>query len=106
MVLAELRDEDLVAKLEEHVAGNQQLEELVDEISRRLLRHVVFGCVVVRLIGDENVVWASDYPHPDAHFPGSVAESLEKMSGIAEASRRKIFASNAARFYGIDVPRS
>jgi predicted TIM-barrel fold metal-dependent hydrolase len=61
---------------------------------------------VVRLVGDENVVWASDYPHPDAHFPGSVAESLEKMAGIAEASRRKIFATNAARFYGIDVPRS
>ena len=61
--------------------------------------------VVVRHVGDECIVWASDYPHPDAHFPGSVDESLGKMAGIGEDSRRKIFAENAARLYGIDVPR-
>jgi len=60
---------------------------------------------VLRLVGDDNVVWASDYPHPDAHFPGSVAESLEKMAGVADESRRKIFAANAARLYGIPLPR-
>jgi predicted TIM-barrel fold metal-dependent hydrolase len=50
------------------------------------------------------VVWASDYPHPDAHFPGAVTESLEKMAGIPEAARRKILAENAARLYGIEIP--
>jgi predicted TIM-barrel fold metal-dependent hydrolase len=55
----------------------------------------------VRLVGDECVVWASDYPHPDAHFPGAVTESLEKMADIAETSRRKILAENATRLYGI-----
>jgi predicted TIM-barrel fold metal-dependent hydrolase len=60
---------------------------------------------VVRLVGDDCIVWASDYPHPDAHFPGAVAESLEKMSGIGDESRRRIFAGNAARLYGIDAAR-
>jgi len=61
---------------------------------------------VARLVGDECLVWASDYPHPDAHFPGGVEESLGKMGGVIEASRRKIFAANAARLYGIEVARS
>ena len=61
---------------------------------------------VARLVGDECLVWASDYPHPDAHFPGGVEESLGKMGGVIEASRRKIFAANAARLYGIEVSRS
>ena len=58
---------------------------------------------VLRHVGDECVVWASDYPHPDAHFPGSVEESLGKMASVGETSRRKIFAENAARLYGINV---
>jgi predicted TIM-barrel fold metal-dependent hydrolase len=48
-------------------------------------------------------VWASDYPHPDAHFPGSVDESLGKMAGVPEAARRKIFATNAERLYGLST---
>jgi predicted TIM-barrel fold metal-dependent hydrolase len=34
-----------------------------------------------------------------------VTESLEKMAGITEASRRKILAENATRLYGIEPPR-
>lgn len=59
---------------------------------------------VVGALGDDCVVWASDYPHPDAHFPGAVAESLERTARLAERSRQKIFAENAARLYGIRVP--
>ena len=56
---------------------------------------------VVHLVGDECVVWASDYPHPDAHFPGAVSESVKKMAGVPEASRHKIFATNALRLYNL-----
>ena len=59
---------------------------------------------VVRLVGEDCLVWASDYPHPDAHFPGGVKESLGKMRGVPEPARGKIFATTAARVYGIDVP--
>ncbi len=60
--------------------------------------------LVVRHLGDDCVVWASDYPHPDAHFPGAVSESLEKMAGLSADSRRKILSGNAARFYGVELP--
>jgi predicted TIM-barrel fold metal-dependent hydrolase len=62
--------------------------------------------LVLRHLGDECVVWASDYPHPDAHFPGAVSESLEKMANVPPASQRKVMAENAARLYGIAVPRA
>lgn len=59
---------------------------------------------VVRHAGGECIVWASDYPHPDSHFPGAVAKTLESMHGIDEATRHKIFRENAERIYGIEVP--
>jgi predicted TIM-barrel fold metal-dependent hydrolase len=61
---------------------------------------------VLELVGEESVVWASDYPHPDAHFPGAVDKSLESMSGLSSRVREKVFAANAARFYGIELPKA
>ncbi len=61
---------------------------------------------VVQHVGDDYVVWASDYPHPDAHFPGAVTKTLESMAGVPAASRAKILATNAARFYGIALPHA
>jgi len=52
-------------------------------------------------VGDDCLVGASDYPHPDAHFPGAVGESVKKMAGVPEESRRKIFATNACRLYNL-----
>jgi predicted TIM-barrel fold metal-dependent hydrolase len=60
--------------------------------------------LVVGAAGDDNIVWASDYPHPDAHFPGAVRKTLESMRGLPEGSRQKILATNATRFYGLRPP--
>jgi len=40
---------------------------------------------VVRHVGDEVIVWASDYPHPDATFPGAVTKTLEPSGLVASA---------------------
>jgi predicted TIM-barrel fold metal-dependent hydrolase len=63
------------------------------------------GALAVESVGDDCVVWASDYPHPDAHFPGAVAKSLETLGKLSAASRAKVFATNAAKLYGIDLAR-
>ncbi len=59
---------------------------------------------VVAHVGDDCVVWASDYPHPDAHYPGAVTKTLESMRGVSAAARHKIFAVNPARLYGLTLP--
>jgi predicted TIM-barrel fold metal-dependent hydrolase len=59
---------------------------------------------VIKHVGDDYVVWASDYPHPDAHFPGSVTKTLASMTGIPAMSQRKVLATNALRLYGLTPP--
>jgi len=59
---------------------------------------------VIEHVGEDNVVWASDYPHPDATFPGAVRKTLAAMTGLAPAVRSKVLATNAARLYGLRLP--
>jgi len=59
---------------------------------------------VVQHVGDDYIVWASDYPHPDAHFPGAVTKTLESLANVPAASQKKILATNAMRLYGIQLP--
>ena len=58
---------------------------------------------VVRHAGEDLIVWASDYPHPDATFPGAVTKTLGALEGVPASGRRKILVENAARLYGLDV---
>jgi len=46
----------------------------------------------------DNVMFASDYPHFDAVYPGAVKEVKER--GLPEELERKILGENALRFYG------
>lgn len=54
----------------------------------------------VGAVGDECIVYASDYLHWDADFPGTVA-AIKNNRGLSEASKRKVLGENAARLYGL-----
>jgi len=56
---------------------------------------------MVQLLGDDRFVWASDYPHFDATFPGATAELREVIASLPAESQRKILGENARRLYGI-----
>jgi predicted TIM-barrel fold metal-dependent hydrolase len=47
-----------------------------------------------------NVVFASDYPHPDATFPGSVAR-VAGSTELTPAQVRAVCRANALRLYGL-----
>jgi predicted TIM-barrel fold metal-dependent hydrolase len=51
-------------------------------------------------LGTGSVVWASDYPHRDARFPGTTEELLERKD-LDEDGRAALAGGNAARFYGL-----
>jgi len=55
---------------------------------------------VVGQIGDENLLFNTDYPHPDGTWPWGIQSLVEQP--IAETSRRRILAENAARVFGLD----
>jgi uncharacterized protein len=53
----------------------------------------------VEFVGEDCVVWASDYPHPDAIFPGAVQATLDNVR-LNETQKRKILVDNGRRLYG------
>jgi predicted TIM-barrel fold metal-dependent hydrolase len=54
---------------------------------------------VVQLVGDDNIVFNTDYPHPDGTWPFGM-EQLEAQP-IPDASKRKIYWNNAARAFDL-----
>jgi uncharacterized protein len=54
-----------------------------------------------RYVGADRIVWASDYPHPDAKIPGIVAELEEATESLTEPQRELIFGANAKRLYSL-----
>jgi predicted TIM-barrel fold metal-dependent hydrolase len=53
------------------------------------------------VIGEERIVWASDYPHLDATFPGVVDELEEHLTKLPASARDKIRGGNARALYGL-----
>jgi predicted TIM-barrel fold metal-dependent hydrolase len=54
-----------------------------------------------KYVGADRIIWASDYPHPDAKIPGVVHELEEATESLSDDHRRLIFGDNAARLYGL-----
>jgi len=57
---------------------------------------------VATAIGADKLLFASDFPHYDAVFPGAVAAIRDRESLTPEA-KRLILGENAARLLGLDV---
>ncbi len=51
------------------------------------------------LIGEDRIVWASDYPHLDATYPGVVRELEEHLTKLPASAQQKIRGDNAAALY-------
>jgi predicted TIM-barrel fold metal-dependent hydrolase len=54
---------------------------------------------LVPFIGDERIVWGSDYPHHDATFPGAVDILRATMEPLGPRSQAKILGANASALY-------
>lgn len=56
----------------------------------------------VDALGDNNVVFSTDYPHPDSKFPHAADRFLSLA--LSQESKRKFLWDNCARLYNIDKP--
>ncbi len=54
----------------------------------------------VELVGDNNFLWDTDYPHPDGTFPWGIESMLKQP--IAADSKRKILYDNAVRAFNLN----
>jgi len=55
--------------------------------------------VTASLLGAERIIWASDYPHPDAKMPGVVKELRETLEPLPQESRETILGRSAVALY-------
>jgi predicted TIM-barrel fold metal-dependent hydrolase len=53
------------------------------------------------LVGADRIIWASDYPHPDAKFPGVTEELTEALEGLTFAEQQSITSESALALYSI-----
>jgi predicted TIM-barrel fold metal-dependent hydrolase len=53
----------------------------------------------VKLVGENQIVYASDFPHWDHGFPGSIDE-IRNRGDLTDGQKRKILADNTRRLYG------
>ena len=61
-------------------------------------------CAQLPLVGYDNLMWGSDYPHGSSTWPYSLKVIDRIMPGVNEANRQKMLTDNCARLYGIKVP--
>ena len=61
------------------------------------------SCVaeMAHLIGEDNIMWGSDYPHPDGVWPDSRQVIQDTMGGLDPAVLSKIVCDNAVDLYRI-----
>jgi len=57
------------------------------------------------VIGSDNMMWGSDYPHSESTFPQSRKILEEILAGVPEGEQAKIVGTNTARLYHFDAAR-
>ena len=57
---------------------------------------------VVNVVGDDNILFSTDFPHPDSAYPHAVYTFLG-LPGLSDESRGKILFDNALRYYSLDA---
>jgi predicted TIM-barrel fold metal-dependent hydrolase len=57
------------------------------------------GLRLLDVIGDDRVMWASDYPHPDSTWPESQHAIATNFKDVPPESRRRILRDNARELY-------
>lgn len=70
--------------------------------------HLYFSCEAdewllpqaLRLVGETRIVWASDFPHWDHHYPDSLDE-IRNRGDLTEVQKARILGDNGRRLYGV-----
>lgn len=58
------------------------------------------GVRLLDMLGEETVMWGSDFPHPDGVWPDSQEFIAREFADMPDALRHKVTCENAGKFYG------
>src|SRR5262249_33841716 len=54
-------------------------------------------------LGYDRVLWASDFPHPDAKYPGVIDVLLKNIANLPAEAQRRILGENAVEAYKLPL---
>jgi uncharacterized protein len=57
------------------------------------------GVKLIEELGVDNIMWGSDFPHPDGIWPDSQEYIQKELGHLPEAVRKKVVCDNAAKLY-------
>lgn len=57
---------------------------------------------LIHHIGEDRLVWGSDYPHHDSTFPGATKKLRKLIAPLDEKIQKKVLGSNACRVYNLE----
>jgi len=60
------------------------------------------GVALLEVMGEETVMWGSDFPHPDGVWPDSQDYISKQFGHLPKRIREKIVCENAREFYGLE----
>ncbi|HEY6420756.1 MAG TPA: amidohydrolase family protein [Candidatus Binataceae bacterium] len=63
----------------------------------------IIGPMTWKFFGENNFMWASDFPHTDSTWPHSLEVIEKDFAGVPEPVKQKIVCDNAARLYHIEL---
>jgi hypothetical protein len=99
---------------EEYHGRSPEVPLMKDKPSNYLQRGgCFFGCspdeflipAVAAVVGEDTLIFSSDYPHADGLFPDAV-KTIRERQDLSDQLKRKILGENAARFYGLGDAKS
>jgi len=82
----------LKRKPSEYIRGPQYFQSIQLHEGEQSLRHAI------EAVGEDTLMFATDYPHTESWFPKSV-EIVLGWTSISETARKKLFWENALRCY-------
>ena len=85
---------------------SRTVKDSSDRVNRVLsFQEDAIGIRLRDVIGVDNMMWGSDYPHSESTFPQSRKILAEILAGVPDDEQAKIAAGNTARVYNFDVAR-
>ncbi len=54
---------------------------------------------VIKAIGEDSVMFETDFPHPTCLYPDPLKTAEENMRGLSETTQRKVLGDNARKLY-------
>ena len=102
----DVKHDSLTGHVQVIEAGGVQMEgfSVIDTFRKH-----IYGCFIddlhgiknLDVIGVDNVMIETDYPHSDSTWPESQQVLAKHFAGVPDAERRRIVADNARALYGI-----